>query len=271
MSHETFTPFQTQMVESYDTVFAADPFFLKGERAHRYANLGLFLPGTPDHATACDNMMARLLGFIADHRGPVLDVGCGMGATTQYLSRFYPSDQVHGVNISEYQLDICRRHVPESHFHLMPAENLDFPDETFQAVISVEAAPHFKGRRDFLRNAFRVLKPGGDIVISDMIFHAEPRNFRKVLSGQEIYSTIDAYRTLWVEAGFSDFAYEDITVPCWKGYVHYLRTCLLHQRMNALIDDDTFARHLRFAEKLAKLPVTAYVLVHARKPVVSGT
>ncbi len=266
MEHLSLSASQAAMTASFDQMFRTWVFFEDDLVESGFANLGLFLPDTPNQTAACENMMERLLGLIRQHHGQVLDVGCGVGGPTQYLTRFYPPAQVHGVNISANQLETCRLRVPDAHFHLMPAERLEFSDASFDTVVSVEAAPHFKGRREFLKEAHRVLKPGGELAVADILFHAQPKSFRKILPEQEFYRNIDEYRALWEACGFRNVTCEDVTRSCVQGFVDYTRGRALHDLRTGRIDGGLLQYLLRFADKMAELPVTAYVLAHASKP-----
>jgi len=260
------TEYQQTLTGSYDRFFQ-DGILYVGERADSgYANLGLFLPGTADFALACDNMMALLVSKLSRREGPLLDVGCGLGGTTEYLAGHFPVDEVYGINVSDYQIAECRARVPGAHFDVMPAEQMRFPDGMFDAVVSVEAALHFKGRREFLNEALRVLRPGGEIAVADMVFNGEPTAFRKVLAGQERYADLAAYRALWDGCGFDDVMIEDITEASWRAFCAYFRSKALGELLRQRIDAAEFNRLLRFVRDIEELPVLAYVMVSARKP-----
>ncbi len=260
------TEYQETLTGSYDRFFQKGALYV-GERAdYGYANLGLFLPGTSDFASACENMMAAVVSKIRPGNDPVLDVGCGLGGTTEYLSRAFAGSDLYGINVSDYQIDQCRKRVPGAHFENMPAERMGFADEMFGAVVSVEAALHFKGRREFLKEALRVLKPGGEIVVADMVFNGEPTAFKKVLAGQECYSDLSQYRELWDECGFRHVIIEDITKPSWLAFAEHYKNTALHELLSKRIDTEEFNRLIRFVRKIEALPVLAYVIATARKP-----
>ncbi len=266
MNEQTASEVRASLVNSYDQFFQAVGFQFDDRKYQGFANLGYFESETATMSAASENMMERLLGLLRKREGLILDVGCGLGGSTQYLTRYYSPEHVHGINISAYQLDECRRRVPESHFHLMPAEALTFPDGMFDTVISVEAACHFQGRREFISEAMRVLKPGGELVVADILFHAEPSSFGKMLSGQEIYRSLDEYRALWQSCGFVDITFQDVTRECWKGFSEYIKKLTMRRVLERDIDAPTFQYLLKFGKKIEALPVSFYVFAHAMKP-----
>ncbi|MBF0543916.1 MAG: class I SAM-dependent methyltransferase [Candidatus Riflebacteria bacterium] len=266
MEQTTLSNFRNSLVESYDQLFRNANYYFGDRREKGFANLGLFQPETSDHETACENLMERLLGLIRQQKNIVLDVGCGLGGSTQSIARHFPPEKIHGINISEYQLSECRVRIPQANFYLMAAESLAFRKNMFDTVVSVEAAPHFQGRYDFIKEAYRVLKPGGELVVADMLFTAQPKKFRKALANQEIYKNLEEYRALYEKSGFCDISFDDVTNACWKGFTEYTKSRALKNLITKKIDGDIFQQLLKFAKKFEELPVLAYVLVHCCKP-----
>lgn len=259
-----------QLAECYDRLFCAPDFGLDGRRIAGFGNLGYFAAGIDDLGAACEHLMDVLMARIERRRGTILDVACGLGGTTRCLTKIFPPAAIHGINISARQIEQCHAYVPGAHFHLMQAEHMSFPDEMFDVVISVEAAMHFKGRCEFLSEAMRVLKPGGEIVVADMPFYGEPSAFLRILGGQELYADLDAYRALWESAGIADIAIEDVSKPVWQGFCTHVQKAAFQDRLKGHIDAARFEQRLRFAAKMRALPALAYVIVKGRKPDKAG-
>src|SRR5262249_23353750 len=81
----------------------------------------------------------------------------------------YAPEMITGINISDAQIADARARAPSCTFQVMNATELDFPDNHFDAVICIEAACHFDTRDKFLKEAHRVLKPGGSLALSDQL------------------------------------------------------------------------------------------------------
>lgn len=104
----------------------------------------------------------------------VLDVGCGFGGTIAYLNEQYQHMKLTGLNIDAKQLERAREHViahqnNEVSFVEGNACELPFEDNQFDKLMAVECIFHFPCRDTFLKEAKRVLKPNGCLVISDYI------------------------------------------------------------------------------------------------------
>jgi len=68
----------------------------------------------------------------------VLDVGCGAGfPITKYLVD--EGFSVVGIDISESMLSLARKHVPNTDFFKMNMSEMDFPDNSFDGIVSFYA------------------------------------------------------------------------------------------------------------------------------------
>jgi ubiquinone/menaquinone biosynthesis C-methylase UbiE len=233
-----------------------------------FHNFGYWREGITTQVRACLNLMEKLLGFIPDKRGTVLDVACGLGATTRFLMNYYDPSDVTGINISEKQLATCRINVPRCRFLRMDATRLEFLDGSFDAVLCVEAAFHFDTREDFLREAYRVLKPDGYLVLSDILFQSpEAEAARLTRTPRNFVGSIGAYRNLFERVGFEEVRTLEATRECHDEFRRHLKEFLRAQYPLGVYDRSRLAR-IYLGLTVLDSGVRHYLLVSARKPIV---
>ena len=98
----------------------------------------------------------------------VLDVGCGTGVLLEALSSTTPGTKLAGVDPSEDMLALARERVDGTVVLKQSyAEELPFPDEVFDVVISTNAFHYFRNPLGALQEMYRVLAPDGRIAITD--------------------------------------------------------------------------------------------------------
>ena len=107
-----------------------------------------------------------------DLRGKeVLEVGSGRGGGSSYLARYRDAAGVTGVDFSPQAVAFStRRHrdVPNVRFAVGDAENIPFPDASFDAVVNVESSHWYGNIARFFSEAHRVLRPGGLFLFADL-------------------------------------------------------------------------------------------------------
>ena len=100
----------------------------------------------------------------------VLEVGCGHGGGASYLTRTLHPASYTGLDLNRSAVAFCRkRHsVANLDFVHGDAEQLPFPDGSFDAVINVESSAAYRHFPRFLAEVARVLRPGGHFQYTDL-------------------------------------------------------------------------------------------------------
>ncbi|MEJ8573751.1 class I SAM-dependent methyltransferase [Microbaculum marinum] len=203
------------LIEKYDAAITSDKITqLFGQTG--FYNTGSWPDGLP---SVPENMVAASRELVQRHLdietpeslesvSAVLDVACGLGATTRRFVAAYPNADVTGINISQRQIDIAADRCPGVRFHRMDAVAMDFPDDSFDRIHCVESAFYFDTRYDFFREALRLIRPDGVVVVSDVLFRAP---FGIAMPNSNLGETVESYRETLLGMRFRILRMEDIT------------------------------------------------------------
>lgn len=110
----------------------------------------------------------ELKKMLPDFRGKrVLDLGCGFGWHCRYAAE-NGAQSVLGIDISENMLQEARRRTedPRVEYRKISLEEYEYPENSFDAVISSLALHYVESFEDICRKVYRCLKPGGEFVFS---------------------------------------------------------------------------------------------------------
>lgn len=95
----------------------------------------------------------------------VLDVGAGSGILIHEMIPYSPS-AIHACDLAENMLDRVKRKFPQVQVHLCDIRDLDLPDESLDAAFINGCFSNIMDKQSSLKNLFRMLRPGGRLVIS---------------------------------------------------------------------------------------------------------
>lgn len=105
----------------------------------------------------------------------VLEVGCGNGTQCMYIMERCNPLNITGVDLDPSNIEIAntekeRRQLKNISFYLGDAQTLTMiKDKSVDVVFNIESALHYPDKDAFLKQVHRVLKPGGQFVITDIL------------------------------------------------------------------------------------------------------
>lgn len=225
----------------YDYVSEAWQYVM-GENLH----YGYFKSGKEDINTASRQLMDEMLLYLKPKPGMhILDVGCGTGGPA-----FYVHKQLHAkitgialsaVEIASAQLTCLEKNLQKD-IQFMVADAMDnhLPNETFDAILIMESSLLMPDKEKVFTECFRVLKPGGTLVLCDQIkvkgltpaeMYRQGKKLEALLSafGKTKTETLDFYADLLGATGFTNIETRDISGQALPTLKHWKENCLRNQ------------------------------------------
>lgn len=106
--------------------------------------------------------------WIPERKCRILDVGTGTGFFALLLAK--AGHEVVGIDLTESMIEEAKvqaKNIDQANFYVMDAESLDFPDESFDFVISRNVTWTLPHPEEAYREWYRVLKPKGTLINYD--------------------------------------------------------------------------------------------------------
>ncbi|HJO03683.1 MAG TPA: methyltransferase domain-containing protein [Acidobacteriota bacterium] len=123
-------------------------------------------------APGCVGNLENLIGDLEIRDQRVLDYGCGVGGPAMHLAQSYGA-RVVGIDIEPDLVERARSRAAARdlggrvEFVLVEPGPLEFPDESFDIVVSSGAFTQIDNKRELFAECFRVLRPGGTFTCDD--------------------------------------------------------------------------------------------------------
>lgn len=128
-------------------------------------------------------VLRREAGYLRNElkgRRRILDIGCGIGSFEEIL----PELNIIGLDGSEEMLEEARKRSNKK-FVLGDAEDLDFPEKSFDAVFMITTLEFVENYKKAIDEAARILVPGGKLVV--MMLNPESEYFKSHVQKKDSY------------------------------------------------------------------------------------
>ena len=105
----------------------------------------------------------------------LLDCGCGTAPMLSLLKEKYPDRHYTGIDLTPKMIEVAKaKKMQGVELVVGDCEKLPFAAESFDVVICCQSFHHYPNVQDFFYSVYRVLRPGGRLILRDMTSNCPP-------------------------------------------------------------------------------------------------
>lgn len=221
--------------------------YIFGDNFH----FGYFKTPGDDLDRATDNLTDEMASLCKLTPGTkILDAGCGIGAPAAYLYDKFGSD-ITGISVSNKGIDLANSRIQgeqyqgKMRFMVADMTVTGFADESFDVIWVMESSHLIKNKGLLFDEFHRLLKPGGSVLLSDVIrgnrlnLMVKLQNIFKLINnvksfGKGKVETPEHYAKLLRASGYKNIYSRNIsnevekTLTCWRQNIINNRSNLIH-------------------------------------------
>lgn len=189
-----------------------------------------YINNTDSFSQAQNNLIGYCLqkfSVLADK--DLLDIGCGNGVVALYVADHYSVNSVIGVDVNSNNVKIAneekkKRNKNNVKFIEGDAQNLSqINSNSIDIIINIESAFHYPQKELFIDEIYRILKPGGQFVIADILTTSKENMLLKGWKKKMNYYhwSFAKYRDAFDRSNLKLYSNDDITDKVISGFKMY--------------------------------------------------
>jgi tocopherol O-methyltransferase len=216
------TAYHKKIVDYYKATENAykDSWDLENSLSIHYGYYDDKVKSFPQSLLRMNEIMMEAVGIT--NRDKVLDAGCGIGGSSIFLAGKLGC-HVTGITLSERQAQLATKNAQErklnglTRFEVMDYCNTSFGSESFDVIWGCESICYADDKEKFIREAFRLLKQGGRLVVADGFVTKFENNehpvIRQWLDGWQVnhLETPGRFNQFMQQAGFGEISCRNIS------------------------------------------------------------
>lgn len=182
--------------------------------------------------TMLNEMNRQIFRRLETENKSICDLGCGMGATMRYGLRKHANLTMTGITLSDFQVREGNKLLADlaGTILLEDYNQTSFGNNSFDGAYAMESLCHSGHCEQSLREAHRILKPEGRLVIADAFLKKKIKNlcpggsycYRSLCRGWSLekLGDIQSTKKTLEKVGFSDIAVKDISLRVAPSVLH---------------------------------------------------
>lgn len=208
-----------------------------------------------------DEQLAKALSLPVN--STVLDAGCGEGSVAIYHANKHGL-RVIGIDLLDFNINRAKQTATRQQlddkvtFQVASYQKLSFPDNTFEGVYTMETLVHSPDHQQALKEFYRVLKPGGRLVLFEYSLKPKNKLTNAEQKGMEEIRYINKYSAM---PALNEFNWDNMEALVNQAGFQQVRLKDITERMLPMLDE--FAR-------LARVPYKAFKLLNLHKYIINA-
>jgi SAM-dependent methyltransferase len=206
-------------------------------------HLGFWADSRRDGQVSSEALLAEVSAFLPTSPELIVELGCGIGATTAYLKSSFPEASVIGITADKEKLLACSPTDSSVAFEKSDLARLKQPSASADAVVWIAGQDTLCRREKLLRSAFRILRPAGVLACFEQISTdlAGDKTFSSKNRPRTVLDIEAAYQRMLSEQGFVDIQIFNVTEETLLATRENFDLYLASLKVSRTIDDAVIA------------------------------